>query len=67
MGYPEEVAAAVTYLLSVRASFVSGAGLLVDGGWSSMGPNPEQALRSRLRNLLGRGLARRDGAWAPAV
>jgi NAD(P)-dependent dehydrogenase (short-subunit alcohol dehydrogenase family) len=43
VGHPEEVAAAVTYLFSVHASFVNGAVLLVDGGRSSMGPDPEQA------------------------
>ena len=32
IGEPEEVADAILYLASDKASFVTGAGLLVDGG-----------------------------------
>jgi NAD(P)-dependent dehydrogenase (short-subunit alcohol dehydrogenase family) len=34
LGLPEEVAAAVAFLASEDASFITGASLLVDGGWS---------------------------------
>jgi NAD(P)-dependent dehydrogenase (short-subunit alcohol dehydrogenase family) len=35
---PEEIADAVLYLLSPRASFITGADLAVDGGYGAMGP-----------------------------
>jgi NAD(P)-dependent dehydrogenase (short-subunit alcohol dehydrogenase family) len=38
MADPEEVANAAVFLLSDRASFITGAELLVDGGYSTMGP-----------------------------
>lgn len=38
LGQPSEVADAVLYLSSDRASFITGAELMVDGGYSAMGP-----------------------------
>jgi len=35
MGKPEEVAAAVLYLSSDEAAFVTGTALELDGGWSA--------------------------------
>jgi NAD(P)-dependent dehydrogenase (short-subunit alcohol dehydrogenase family) len=33
MGRPEEIAAAILYLVSDEAAFVTGSPLLIDGGW----------------------------------
>jgi NAD(P)-dependent dehydrogenase (short-subunit alcohol dehydrogenase family) len=35
LGLPEDVAAAVAFLLSEKASFITGTDLIVDGGWSA--------------------------------
>ena len=37
---PEDTASAAVYLCSDEASYVNGATLMVDGGWSSYGPTP---------------------------
>jgi 2-keto-3-deoxy-L-fuconate dehydrogenase len=35
MGRPEEIAAAVVYLSSDEATFITGSALIIDGGWSA--------------------------------
>lgn len=42
VGQPEEVAAAVAYLLSDEASFINGATVPVDGGRAALGRDPEE-------------------------
>jgi NAD(P)-dependent dehydrogenase (short-subunit alcohol dehydrogenase family) len=35
MGRPDEIAAAVVYLVSDEAAFITGSALIIDGGWSA--------------------------------
>jgi NAD(P)-dependent dehydrogenase (short-subunit alcohol dehydrogenase family) len=46
VGSPEEVAAAIVYLLSDEASFITGATVPVDGGRSALGVDPEAPPRA---------------------
>lgn len=48
LGNPAEVSNVVTFLLSDKASFVTGADYAVDGGYSAMGPEGHQPAISRL-------------------
>lgn len=48
IGEPEEVAQAVLFLCSNHASFIAGADLAVDGGYSAMGPEMASAAITKL-------------------
>lgn len=50
LGRPEEVAQAVLFLCSDASSFVTGADLAVDGGYSAMGPEQADQPIARLAN-----------------
>ena len=52
MAEPHEVADAVTFLLSDRASFITGAELMVDGGYSTLGPESLGQPFDKVRTII---------------
>ncbi len=50
IGEPDEVAQAVLFLCSDRASFITGADIAVDGGYATMGPEGRSDMIPRLLN-----------------
>ncbi len=48
MGHPDDIAKAVRFLLSDEASFITGADIAVDGGYSALGPERDEAAGRRV-------------------